>query len=93
MKNIVIQEVSKAVEILYNLDIKLSNHFVGKRRHPNDRGVAGVRKVIRRAMNTLTLTNWIRFAEAIDKGPDWTGLDSRPSSDAGGSSKRKGKRP
>lgn len=85
MKTIITEEVGKAVEILYNLDVKLSNHFVGKRNHPNDRGVAGVRKVIRRALDTLSLTNWIRFAEAIDKGPDWKGLDSP-------ASKRKGKR-
>jgi len=80
MKSIVTEEISKAVELLYNLDIKLSNHFVGKPDHPNDKGVAGVRKVIRHALDTLSLTNWIRFAEAIDKGPDWTGLEDRPSS-------------
>ncbi len=54
MKTIIMRDVGNAVEILYNLDISLSNHFVGQPDHPNDRGVDGVRKVIRHAMDTLT---------------------------------------
>jgi hypothetical protein len=75
MKSIIMQEIGEAVEILYNLDIKLSNHFVGQPDHPNDQGVAGVRKVIRHALDALSVTNWISFTEAIDKGPDWKGLE------------------
>jgi hypothetical protein len=68
MKEIVIQEISKAVEILFNLDIHLSNHFVGIPDHPNDQGVAGVRQAIRQAMDALHFQNWFTSAEKIDKG-------------------------
>src|SRR5271165_5270644 len=65
--------VSKAVEALYNLDIKLANHFVGKPDHPNDQAVAGVRRIIRHALDTLHSPDWLPFAEGIDKGNDWKG--------------------
>jgi hypothetical protein len=67
MKTIVMQEIGKAVEILYNLDIKLSNHFVGQQDHPNDLAVAGVRGVIQQAMDTLNTSNWFSFAKNIGK--------------------------
>jgi len=73
MTTIIMKAVGTAIEVLYNLDINLSNHCVGKHDHPNDKGVAGVRKVIRHAMDTLSLSNWISFAEGIDKGMDWKG--------------------
>lgn len=73
MKTIIMQAVSNAIESLYNLDIKLSNHFVGKHDHPNDQGVAGVRRVIRHALDTLHTSNWLPFAEGIDKGKGWNG--------------------
>jgi len=73
MTDIIMAAVSKAVEALYNLDIKLSSHFVGQHDHPNDQGVAGVRKVIRHALKTLHTANWLPFAEGIDKGRDWKG--------------------
>lgn len=71
MKNIIMAAVSNAVESLYNLDIKLANHFVGKPDHPNDQGVAGVRRIIRHALDTLHAPDWLPFAAGIDKGKDW----------------------
>ena len=41
MKDIVMREIGNAFEILYNLDIKLSKHFVGIPDHPNDTGSGG----------------------------------------------------
>ena len=71
MKNIIMAAVGKAVEALYNLDIKLANHFVGKPDHPNDQAVAGVRRIIRHALDTLHSADWLPFAAGIDKGKDW----------------------
>jgi hypothetical protein len=73
MKTIIMEAVSQAVEALYNMDTKLSNHFVGKPQHPNDQAVAGVRRVIRHALDTLHLSNWMPFAKGIDNGPHWKG--------------------
>ncbi len=73
MKHIIMAEVGKAVEVLYNLDVKLSNHFVGQADHPNDVAVAAVRKVIQHALDTLHTANWLPAAAGIDKGRDWTG--------------------
>ena len=73
MKNIIMAAVSKAVEALYNLDIKLANHFVGKPDHPNDQAVAGVRRIIHHALDTLHSADWLPFAEGIDNGKDWKG--------------------
>lgn len=67
MKTIVIEEIEKAVEILYSLDIHLSNHFVGIPDHPNDEGVAGVRQTIRQALDALHLDNWLLAAEKLTK--------------------------
>lgn len=69
MKAIIMEAVGQAVEALYNLDIKLSKHFVGKPKHPNDQAVAGVRRVIRHALDTMHTSNWLPFAEGIDQGP------------------------
>ena len=77
MKNIIMAAVSKAVEALYNLDIKLANHFVGKPDHPNDQAVAGVRRIIRHALDTLHSADWLPFAAGIDKGKDWKEPDGR----------------
>jgi hypothetical protein len=70
MKEIVMEEIGKAVEILYNLDIHLSNHFVGIHDHPNDEGVAGVRLAIRQAFDALHFDNWILAAQKIDKSKE-----------------------
>jgi len=71
MQDFIMVAVGKAVETLYNLDINLGNHFVGKPDHPNDLGVAGVRRIIRHALDTLHAADWLPFAEGINKGKDW----------------------
>ena len=66
MKDIVMQEIGNAFEILYNLDINLSKHFVGVPDHPNDQGVAGVRQAIQQALAALHFDNWLSAANKID---------------------------
>ena len=66
VKNIIMAAVANAVEALYNLDIKLANHFVGKPDHPNDQGVAGVPRILSlssgssRLVRPVAIPSWPR---------------------------------
>jgi hypothetical protein len=52
------EAIGKAVEILYNLDVKLSNQYIGK---PclHDMAINDIRKSVRNSLRELESNKWI----------------------------------
>ena len=61
----IMQDIGKAVKILYNLDICLSNEYTGNPLHQRDKAIEGVRKPIRDALSSLESSNWIKHMEGL----------------------------
>lgn len=59
MRQRVNNDIGQAVELLYNLDIALSNGFTGDPKHPNDKATKAIRKSLQDAMEALHSEKWI----------------------------------
>jgi hypothetical protein len=55
----VMTKIGKAVTILYNLDLKLSNSYTGNRKNSMDKAINKLRRSLRRSLNNLRSPNWI----------------------------------
>lgn len=61
VKDRVMGDIGKAVEILYNLDIYLSNGYDGNPKSSTTKKINGVRRPVRRAMDNLRSEKWIKY--------------------------------
>jgi hypothetical protein len=59
LKERVWKNIGNVVEILYNLDLALSNHYVGNPSDPNDKAIKEVRSVLAVALEALSAHRWI----------------------------------
>jgi hypothetical protein len=64
----VMEAIGKAVEVLYALDIKLSNSYTGNRHHSNDKAINVIRRSVRGALKRLESHNWIGSLKDLLKG-------------------------
>jgi len=67
VKNIVndrvMKDVGEVVQILYNLDIFLSNCFTGNPKNPGDKKIKALRKPVREALSSLDSKKWIHLLQ------------------------------
>jgi hypothetical protein len=64
--NIIMKHTGKAIEELYNLDIKLSNGYTGDKNNKNDIAIKSLRKQLKIAMDALDSSKLISYGKNLN---------------------------